>query len=344
MPLSAKNNMTIPMLDCSHEVSPVRLPETDRLCWLAGDIHESDWLINIEADAHAEIAQMARFFEENPLPLLQRKLDDLSIPACRKMMAALKLQLDEGLGFCALDRLPVEQYSIDTLVTIYWVLGQCVGRPVAQKWNGQMIYDVRDTGQEYSYGIRGSHTSAELVFHTDNAFSRMVPDYVGLFCRQPARQGGVSRFCSLYSVHQRMHERYPQQLARLYQPMLFDRQNEHAPGVVLVCNAPYFSWRNDRLFARANSSLVRKGYVVAEQEMDTLLSEALDAIDEVCEAGDLWFEATLQAGQVQYLNNHELGHYRSKFEDDDDPELKRHLFRLWHREAGTTSYDGRYLE
>lgn len=333
-----------PMLDCSNEVSTLRLPETDRLCWLAGDIHESGWLINIEADVHAEIAQMARFFEENPLPLLQRKLDDFSIPACRKMMAALKLQLDEGLGFCALDRLPVEQYSIDTLVAIYWVLGQCVGRPVAQKWNGQMIYDVRDTGQEYSYGIRGSHTSAELVFHTDNAFSRMVPDYVGLFCRQPAKQGGVSRFCSLYSVHQRMHERYPQQLARLYQPMLFDRQNEHAPGVVLVCNAPYFSWRNNRLFARANSSLVRKGYVVAEQEMDTLLSEALDAIDEVCEASELWFEAGLQAGQVQYLNNHELGHYRSAFEDDDDPELKRHLFRLWHREAGSTSYDGRYLE
>ena len=75
--------------------------------------------------------------------------------------------------------------------------------------------------------------------------------------------------------------------------------------------------------------------------MDQELTSALDAIDEVCAAADLWYEASLQRGQIQYLNNHEVGHYRSAFEDYDEPERKRHLYRLWHREAGTTSYDGR---
>ena len=84
-----------------------------------------------------------------------------------------------------------------------------------------------------------SHTSVELNFHTDNAFARMVPDYVGLFCRHPAKSGGVSRFCSLYSVHQRMLEQYPDELARLYQPVLFDRQKEHREGAAPVCLAPY---------------------------------------------------------------------------------------------------------
>ncbi len=51
----------------------------------------------------------------------------------------------------------------------------------------------------------------------------------------------------------------------------------------------------------------------------------------------------MQRGQIQYLNNHEVGHYRSEFEDFDEPERKRHLYRLWHREAGSTSYDGRYF-
>jgi len=205
-----------------------------------------------------------------------------------------------------------------------------------------MIYEVRDTGAAYEYGTRGSYTSVELVFHTDNAFARMVPDYVGLFCRNPAKSGGVSRFCSLYSVHQRMLELYPEQLVRLYQPMLFDRQKEHREGAAPVCLAPYFSWRNDRLFARANSSLVRKGYQVAGESMDEALDAALDAIDEVCAAKDLWYEAPLERGQVQYLNNHEVGHYRSAFEDYDDAERKRHLYRLWHREVGSTSYDGYY--
>jgi alpha-ketoglutarate-dependent taurine dioxygenase len=258
-------------------------------------------------------------------------------------MARMKSILDDGVGFTVLDRLPMDNFPLEPLLEVYWVLGQCMGRPVAQKWNGQMIYDVADTGADYAYGTRGSYTSVELNFHTDNAFARMVPDYVGLFCRHPAKSGGVSRLCSLYSVHQRMFELYPEQLARLYQPVLFDRQMEHRDGAEPVCLAPYFSWRNNRLFARANASLIRKGYEVAGVAMDTELSTALDAIDEVCAASDLWYEASLQRGQIQYLNNHEVGHYRSAFEDYDEPERKRHLYRLWHREAGTTSYDGRQL-
>jgi alpha-ketoglutarate-dependent taurine dioxygenase len=215
---------------------------------------------------------------------------------------------------------------------------------VAQKWNGQMIYDVSDTGADYAYGTRGSYTSVELNFHTDNAFARMVPDYVGLFCRHPAKSGGVSRFCSLYSVHERLREQYPEALERLYQPVFYDRQKEHAEGAEPVCLAPYFSWRDERMFARANASLIRKGYAVAGEVMDSALTDALEAIDEVCAAADLWFEAPLQRGQVQYLNNHEVGHYRSAFEDFDEAERKRHLYRLWHRETGSTAYDGQYPE
>ena len=133
---------------------------------------------------------------------------------------------------------------------------------------------------------------------------------------------------------------YPDELARLYQPVFYDRQKEHRDGAETVCLAPYFSWRNQRLFARANASLIRKGYEVANFDMDSELAAALGAIDEVCAAPDLWFEAPLQRGQIQYLNNHEVGHYRSAFEDFDEPGRKRHLYRLWHREAGTTCYDG----
>ena len=132
-------------------------------------------------------------------------------------------------------------------------------------------------------------------------------------------------------------------LESLYQPWLFYRQREKRENAGRVCLAHYFIWRGDRLFARANSSLVRKGYEVSGETMDNALGEALDAIDEVSTAKDLWFEAPLQRGQIQYLNNHEVGHYRSEFEDFDEPEQKRHLYRLWHREAGSASYDGRYL-
>jgi alpha-ketoglutarate-dependent taurine dioxygenase len=335
--------MNVACLDCSNEVSALRQPSSERLCWIARDIEPEAYRVTVTEAALTEIDRLASFFGDNPLPLLQRRLDELEIPACRTLMAQMKSILDDGVGFAVLDRLPLENFPLETLLEIYWVLGQCIGRPVAQKWNGQMIYDVADTGADYAYGTRGSYTSVELNFHTDNAFARMVPDYVGLFCRNPAKSGGVSRFCSLYSVHQRMFEQYPEQLARLYQPVLFDRQKEHRDGAEPVCLAPYFSWYNNRLFARANASLIRKGYEVAGITMDQMLSKALEAIDEVCAAADLWYEAPLQRGQVQYLNNHEVGHYRSAFEDYDEPERKRHLYRLWHREAGSTSYDGLHL-
>jgi alpha-ketoglutarate-dependent taurine dioxygenase len=329
-------------IDCSAEVSAIQQPDSERLVWLAADIDSSDFRVPLSDAAGSEIDQLAAFFDDNPLPLLQRKLEELELPACRALMSQMKTILDDGVGFAVLDRLPMDDYPIDTLLQVYWVLGQCIGRPVAQKWNGQMIYDVSDTGADYAYGTRGSHTSVELNFHTDNAFARMVPDYVGLLCRQPAKSGGISRFCSLYSVHQRMLERYPDELARLYRPVLYDRQKEHRDGAEPVCLAPYFSWRNGRLFARANASLIRKGYDVAGEAMDEALARALDAIDAVCAEQDLWFEAPLERGQVQYLNNHEVGHYRSAFEDHDEPGRKRHLYRLWHRETGSTSYDGQY--
>jgi len=330
----------IAYLDCSVEINTLRETGGGRMRWLADDIERADWVVEMTPAALTEIDRLAEFLRQNPLPILHRKLHEFELPGCRQMMAQMKNILDNGVGFAVLERLPMDAFPLEVLLEVYWLLGQCIGRPVAQKWNGQMIYEVADTGADYAYGTRGSYTSVELNFHTDNAFARMPPDYVGLFCRHPAKTGGISRFCSLYSVHQRMLEQYPDELARLYQPVFFDRQKEHREDAEKVCFAPYFNWRDGRMYARANASLIRKGYDVAEEKMDALLNAALDAIDEVCSAEDLWFEATLQRGQIQYLNNHEIGHYRSAFEDHDDPERKRLLFRLWHREDGDSSYDG----
>ena len=198
------------------------------------------------------------------------------------------------------------------MVNVYWTLGHLMGPNVAQKWDGTMIYNVTDTGKKYGYGVRGSATNVELVFHTDNAFGISVPDYVGLMCKYPAKQGGLSRFCSLYTVHSRMENKYPDELRRLYQPVYFDRQAEHAIGEAKTSFAPMFSWKNGKLRCRANSSLIRKGYQVGKIADGHSLRNALEAIDEVTSSEDLWIEAPLSRGEIQYLNNHEL-HYRSDF-------------------------------
>lgn len=327
-------------IDCSHEVTPpVTIPASARR-WTGPEIRSGDWLVDVDEGALSEIASLARFIEHNPVQNLQRDVREFEIPRLRRCMGRMKSRLDDGVGFAVLDRLPTDEIAIDILVEIYWLLGQLVGRPVAQKWNGEMVYQVRDTGQQYTYGVRGSHTSVELVFHADNAFGMAMPEHVGLFCRNPAKSGGVSRFCCLATLHDRVQLKYPKALERLYQPMFFDRQKEHRDGGPAACLAPFFSSNGHTLQARANTSLVRKGYDVMEQSMDRQLVDALDAVDEISQHADLWFEAPLERGQIQYLNNFRTAHYRSDFVDHDEPERKRFLYRLWHRETGGVCYDG----
>ena len=308
--------------------------------WLASELSRDDWTVKITNTAKDEIVSMVNKMSAKPLPTLLRKPSQFNIPELARVYKKVKNICDHGAGFAVIDGLPLDDFTVKQMVDVYWTLGQYMGKNVAQKWDGTMIYDVTDTGKKFGYGVRGSATSVELVFHTDNAFGISVPDYVGLLCKYPAKTGGLSRFCSLYMVHQRMEERYPAELRRLYQPVYYDRQAEHASGEAKTAFAPMFTWRDDRLRCRANSSLVRKGYQVRGDQMDVSLQNALDAIDEVTTNKDLWIEAPLARGDVQYLNNHELGHYRSDFIDYDDKSKKRHLFRLWHRVSGEVHYDG----
>ena len=327
-------------LDCTDEVTAVRQIEDRARAWLGGDLSTSDWMLEIDSASIDELRRAADLIARHPVEGLVRTPVDLCLPRMSGYFEHAREKLDDGVGFAVLDRLPVDEYPEQIMVELYWVIGQLIARPVAQKYNGQLIYDVRDTAQKYSYGVRGSWTNVELNFHTDNAFGKMPPDYVGLFCRRPARSGGVSRFCSLYSIHLALEQNHPQALRRLYEPMLYDRQKEHAEGEPPVTLAPFFSWRGGRLRARANPSLVRKGYQVAGITMEAELEDALQAVDKTSSAPELWYEAALERGQIQYLNNAEIGHYRSEFTDYDEPELKRHLYRLWHRKSGSVAYDG----
>ena len=128
-----------------------------------------------------------------------------------------------------LDRVLVERYSEEENRAIGWVLGSLLGRLVAQKWDGTMLYDVRDSGKRLEYGVRRSITNLELQFHTDAPWLALPPERVGLLCLNQAPEGGVNRFVSLADAHDTLGRRAPGLLKRLYEQFPFDRQAEHAP-------------------------------------------------------------------------------------------------------------------
>jgi len=248
--------------------------------------------------------------------------------------------LAHGPGFAIVDRLPLERIAREEAVALFWLLSSLIARPVAQKWDGTMVYDVRDTGRPPGNGVRPDITNAEQSFHTDNSYNLCPPEYVGLLCLHPAMEGGVSRIVSLVSAHNEVRRRRPQVLPRLYRPFYFDRQREHAPDDIMVTHHPIFEVESGRLHGRLSRFQVRNGQALAGVPLDAEGETALDELDRTMDRSDLCMDFHFEAGQMQFLNNRQIAHKRTGFRDWPEPDRKRHLVRLWLRDHGRRSYNG----
>ena len=262
------------------------------------------------------------------------------LDACRELAASVRAVLDQGPGFAIIDDFPITDRSPHTIRLMYWSFMSLIGRPVAQTFTGEMIYDVQDdrVPAELGKGVRSSKTADGQVYHTDN--HPRPPSYVSLLCLQTAEEGGLSGLINLYEVYNRLLEHYSDRIPRMYQPFWFDRQREHEPGESPVSRNPIFEIGEDGLTIRVVTTLIRQGYQLAGETLDLETCEALDALDEVMEAPGLGKTFEFRPGQVQVVNNRRIGHRRTAFRDASEPEQRRHLIRLWLRDEGERSFMG----
>jgi alpha-ketoglutarate-dependent taurine dioxygenase len=312
----------------------------DARAWRRDALNPGDWLVPLSPPCLDELDAAARALRADPLPPLMLTPEQFRLGACAQAMARARAMLRTGIGLVVLDRVPVERYSPDENRALAWLLGSLLGRLVAQKWDGTMIYDVKDTGKTLEYGVRRSVTNLDLVFHTDAAWLDLPPELVGLYCINPAREGGVSRFVSLVSVHNEMARRHPALLARLYRPVPWDRQAEHARGDAKVARRPVFSYDGRAFMACVNEKLVETGAELAGEPLDAEAREALTAMREILDSPELAVQLTIQRGQVQLINNRAFAHARTDFTDASEPHLKRHMIRLWTRQEGRRTFHG----
>lgn len=314
---------------------------TAPVAWRAETLLSNEGLTSIDSACVDEIRAAAEILRANPLEVTALVPDDFDMPACRGMMAAVKRELDEGTGFAILDGLPLEELGRDESIGVYWLLVSMLGRTVAQKWNGLLLYDVTDTGEKDVVGrsVRGSKTNGGQGYHTDNSYN-LPPEYVSLLCLETAMRGGVSGLVSFYTAHNELLARDPDLLARLYEPFYFERYGEFGPGESSISEKPIFSFDGGRLDVSLATGRVRAGYEVAGVEMDERARNALAALDEVLELPSLGKTFDFERGQIQVVNNRKLGHRRTAFEDWPEGERKRHLVRIWVRNEGRRFYSG----
>ena len=169
---------------------------------------------------------------------------------------------------CRLDRLSIKKFNKSELKAIYWILSSLIARPVAQSFDGTLLYDVIDTGKKKGPKVRADLTSAELDFHTDYSYNR-PPRYFGLQTLRTAKRGGRNGAVSLMmTAHNEMRKRYPDLLKRLYQPFWINRYNEHAPGEPRASFHSIYAYDGNELWARFNPRNIYAGYDIAGQELD----------------------------------------------------------------------------
>jgi alpha-ketoglutarate-dependent taurine dioxygenase len=325
----------MPRLSTSHP--PIAGPSA----WRRGDLRPEDWRIALDARCLDEICRTVEELRVYPLPTVVLSPWDFAMPACHEAMARTRAILAEGARFVVVGRLPLAEMSTAEATQIYWLLARMIARPVAQKLDGTLVYDVLDTGQQAlpGSGVRPDKTNIEIRFHNDNAYNDTPPDYVGLLCLQQAMTGGRSRVISFHTAHNEIFERCPERLPRLYEPFWFDRQREFHPGESPVFSAPVFEL-HEALKARFSIHQINSGYALRGEPVDEAGAQSLKALLDIFENEALSVDFDLDPGEMQFVDNRALGHSRTAFVDWPEPGKQRHLVRLWLRDRGRRAYPG----
>ena len=316
---------------------PQPTPISGSCVWRGEDIAgDSCWRFWLEADELGEIDDGLAAVRARGLGWRELTREDFPLPRLAEKLAAMAEELEHGSGLANLAGLPVERYG-DHLRHVWYAIGLHLGTPVYQDSNGLLMRDITDARQDtdtllgHQLTARDGSTfrsskartlsNAELRFHTDRT------DVVGLLCVQQAPEGGISRLASSAAVHNAVLARHPELAALLYEPYPRSRLGEEKGGQAMCYELPVFAQLGG-LF----TSHYSRTYIEAAQEMAGVrrLSpahwQAMDALHDL--AAELSLETRMEAGDMQFLNNHVIYHARSAYRDGRQGP-RRLLHRIW---------------
>jgi hypothetical protein len=287
--------------------------------WHGPSLARDHYLLPIPGPVQAELDGALGELRRAPVPTLLLLPEHFALAATARFMEEVRRGLDDGPGFVMLDRLPVDAMSRDEAIALYWILMSFLEPPVAQEWTGTVIYDVRHDGREYSEDTRGALTPAGLEMHTDSSMG--------------------ARHDAHAAAHNHFLTEHPGLLRRLYDVFYRDHQEYQAADAAATNFRPVFAW-DGRLRTRFNARHIVRGYEKTGRALDPEGARAVRLMDEFlgdpAHRLDLW----LERGQIQVLNNRVIVHGRTPYEDQEEPELRRHLVRLWLRAGDRRQFRG----
>ena len=305
---------------------------SDERSWRASTIDDTTaWYYPLSEECLSSFKPLIRDTRHHPGPITEISRPTSSSNGYAESLQPVLDALNSGRGFAIVQRVPIEQDSMEEAMSMYWLIGQFLGNPMEQNIEGTLLYDVRDTGQNVTQGARFSVTNAESSFHNDNSFGEPLPDVVGLLCLHTARSGGQSQLISGYALHNELLENHPNALETLYQLFCFDRRGQFKAGEPPTSEFPIFQWSGDELTVRYLHYYIQVGHERAGKGLTKDQRKALEVVEELLSRADFRVEFNLQPGQMLFTNNRWILHNRTAFEDYTEPERRRHYVRLWLR-------------
>ena len=264
--------------------------------------------------------------------LKQHKIQDF--PCLKEQILYFKQAiLIDGCGFCVINGTNLSIFDRDELININILVAEIFGELLIQNKKDEKLVEVKDLGKTLSSGGRYHHTKEGGSFHTDGChIFEKPPDYVGLLCLHPAKEGGASKFISAYTIHNKLQED-KDSLKILYEKFYMDKRNENKTNESLTQFASIFSYNNERLNCRCcQRELIDSGHEKMNVPLTQSQKNALDNLDKLLANENFALTYLLKSNDLMLSNNNWLIHDRTNFVDFNDEKLKRCLLRTWIRD------------
>ena len=218
----------------------------------------------------------------------------------------------------------MERIGLQQFIEAVCGVGLHFGTALSQSAEGERIGHVVDATKEEPTP-RMFRSNLELRPHTDNTAM------VLLACWNPAQSGGATILTSAASVHEQFRSRRPDLLELLYKGFHCHRRGEQGPAeeAVTPYRVPVFAQREGFLSCCYQRALIAAGHRELGLPLSPKELEALDLFDEIAMAPQNRLALSLQRGDILIINNYAVLHARTRFAEEREPQLRRHLVRLW---------------
>lgn len=312
----------------------------DASAWYGPELAgRTDWIEYLSSAEIAEVESAAKELEKSS-DLTTIATDEAPLPTLGPRLRCLLEEVLGGRGFVLIKGLPVDRWTRREAAIAFLVIGVHLGCLRMQNADGHLLGHVKDLGRSSDDpNVRIYQTHERQTHHTDSC------DVVALLCLRSAKSGGLSNLVSSTTIFNEMRRRRPDLAAVLFDSIETDRRGEVPAGAKPYFSIPVFNWYEGRL-----STIYQRQYIESARRFPGVAPltaeqvEALDMFDELANDPALNLMMEFQPGDMQFVHNHTILHDRTAFEDFPEPELKRHLLRLWLAPPNARPLPGVYAE